>query len=309
MSNIKIKLVSIGLCLAMLVSLAACTGSTTDTSSDISSDISSETSSEDIVIQQPGGIGGTVIPTGDVAQKIEDANAINSDVVGWIKIEGTNIDYPVLQDPNGKTNDFSKINKYYEARDLYKKSSKNGVIFADDYNIIGSREELTRNTILYGHNWTNIEKNGAAVRMNDERDVMFAQLMMFSDLEFAKKTPTVSFVTEDDDITWVVFAAFYTDVDTSKGGFYYINDNPSDVDFMAIVNGAIVRSEHLYDVDVRLSDKVLTLSTCTRRLGNHDNQRFVVMARMLRDNESIEDFAEPIDNPSPQRPSWYTGNR
>lgn len=308
MSNIKTKLISIGLCLSMLVSLAACTGSS-DTSSDISSDILTGTSSEDIIIQQPGGIGETVTPTGDVAQKIADANAINSDVVGWLKIEGTNIDYPVLQDPNGKKNDFNNFNKKYESRDLYKKSSRNGSIFADDYNTIGDREELDRNTILYGHNWLNYEGNGAPVRMNDERDVMFGQLVMFSDLEFAKKTPTVSFVTEKDNITWVVFAAFYTDIDTKKGGFYYLAENPNDVDFMYVVNGAIARSEHLYDVDVRLSDKILTLSTCTRRLGNHENQRFVVMARMLRDNESVESFADPIDNPSPQRPSWYTGNR
>lgn len=311
MSKLMIKLISLALCLTMLFSFAACTGSTTDVSSDMTSSQtpSEDTSSEDIIIQQPGGIGDVLAPTGDVAQKIADANAINSDVVGWIKIEGTNIDYPVLQDPNGKSNDVNKINKYYEARDLYKKSSKNGVIFADDWNTMGSREELSRNTILYGHNWTNIEKNGAAVRMNDERDVMFAQLMMFSDLEFAKKTPTVSFVTETDDITWVIFAAFYTDVDTSKGGFYYIDDAPDDVEFMTIVNGALTRSEHNYDVDVRLSDKILTLSTCTRRLGNHENQRFVVMARMLRDNESIEDFAAPTDNPNPLRPTWYTGNR
>lgn len=306
MSNLKIKIISFVLCCATLVSLAACGGTSDVSSSDdtISQTSSEDTSSEEIDISQPGGIGNATLPTGDVAAKMSEANEINSDVIGWIKVEGTNIDYPVLQDPDGKNLPIAEVNQYYVDRDLYKKSSKNGCIFADDYNTLTTRDEFSRNTILYGHNWTNIEKNGAAVRMNDERDVMFAQLLMFSDLEFAKKTPTVTFVTEQDDVKWVIFAAFYTDLD-----FYYINDNPSDVDFMGIVNGAIQRSEHLYDVDVRLSDKILTLSTCTRRLGNHDNQRFVVMARMLRDNESLSDFAEPIDNPSPMRPSWYTGNR
>ncbi len=306
MSKLTIKLISLALFLAMLFSFAACTGNSNDTSSDIPSQTPSEdTSSEDIVIQQPGGIGDVLAPTGDIAQKIADANDINSDVVGWLKIEGTNIDYPVLQNPNGKNIPISQVNQYYLERDLYKKSSKNACIYADDYNTVTTREEFSKNTILYGHNWTNIEKNGAAVRMNDERDVMFAQLLMFSDLEFAKKTPTISFVTEQDDITWVVFAAFYAD----HNEFYYIDDAPKDVDFVGIVNGAIERSEHIYDVDVRLSDKILTLSTCTRRLGNHDKQRFVVMARMLRDNESVEDFAAPTDNPSPLRPTWYTGNR
>ena len=305
MSKLTIKLLSLALCIAMLFSFAACNGSS-DTSSDIpSQDASEDTSSEDVVVQQPGGIGETVAPTGDIAQKISEANDINSDVVGWIEIAGTNINYPVLQNPNGKNIPIQQVNQYYVDRDLYKKSSKNGCIYADDYNTVTTRGEFSRNTILYGHNWTNIEKNGAAVRMNDERDVMFAQLVMFSDLDFAKKTPTVTFVTEEDDIKWVVFAAFYTD----PNEFYYIADNPSDVEFMGIVNKAIQSSEHIYDVDVRLSDNILTLSTCTRRLGNHDKQRFVVMARMLRDNESLDDFAPPIDNPDPLRPTWYTGDR
>lgn len=248
---------------------------------------------------------GLTADTRNTTQKISAANEINSDVVGWINISGTNIDYPVLQDPNGKTNDFSQLNKYYETRDLYKQTNKNASIFADDWNTIGSKEELDRNTILYGHNWTNIEKNGAEVRMNNEEDVMFGQLPMLANLEFAKKTPTITFATEKDDITWVVFAVSYID----PNELYYVNESPNDVDFMRIVSGTIQRSEHIYDVDVQLSDKILTLSTCTRRLGNNDKQRFVVMARMLRDGESVESFAEPVDNPAPLRPTWYTGDR
>ena len=307
MSKLKIKITAFLLCASLAASLASCGGSggTSSNSSEYtSSDTSSVVSGDNTDVSQPGGIGDSSAPEGDIAKKIEEANAINSDVVGWLSIAGTNIDYPVLQDPNGKSNPINKVNQYYLERDLYKKTSKNGCIYADDYNNMGNRSQLSRNTILYGHNWTNIEKNGAAVRMNDERDVMFAQLLMFSDFDFAKKTPTITFSTEDDNITWVVFAAFYTDLD-----FYYINDNPNDVDFMGIVNGAIQRSEHLYDVDVRLSDKILTLSTCTRRLGNTSNQRFVVMARILRDNERVEDFAPPVDNPNPFRPSWYKGSK
>ena len=248
---------------------------------------------------------GSTTDTKDISQKIAEANAINSDVVGWINIAGTNIDYPVLQNPNGKDIPISQVNQYYIDKDLYKNSSKNGCIYVDDWCTMGTGEELSKNTILYGHNWTNIEKIGAEVRMNNEEDVMFGQLPMLTNLEFAKKTPIITFATEEDDITWVIFAVFYAD----PNEFYYINESPSDIDFMNLVNGAIERSEHIYDVDVRLSDKLLTLSTTTRRLGNHDKQRFVVMARMLRDGETIEDFAEPIDNLSPLRPSWYIGDR
>ncbi len=309
--NYKHKLAAVLVCLAMMTSFVACdnggqtsSGSNTssETTSTVSEDISSDTSSEES--EESGSIGDKEELDQDIKKKIDDAVKINSDVVGWLNIAGTNIDYPVLQNPDGKNVPISQVNQYYVGRDLYKKVSKNACIFADDYNQMGDRTELSRNTILYGHNWTNIEKNGAAVRMNDDRDVMFGQLLMFSDLDFAKKTPAFTFATLDDNITWVVFAAFYTDT-----SFYYIEDAPTDSEFMKIVNGAIERSEHIYDVDVRLSDKILTLSTCTRRLGSTDDQRFVVMARILRDNEKVEDFAAPTDNPNPKRPSWYKGNR
>ncbi len=290
----------------MLLTFASCVGDNGDSSSLPNNENSDE------VVSIPSGadssvdLGPVITPPENVTQKMNDALAINSDVVGWITISGTNIDYPVLQDPNGKNNpgDPNILNQYYLNRNLKKQQSRNGVIYADDWCTMGNRSELDRNTILYGHNWTNIEANGSAVRLNDESDVMFAQLMAFSDYEFAKKTPVIYFSTPTDDMVWVVFAAFYTDI-----AFNYILEDPTDQEFIGIINGAKARSQHNYDVDVMLNDKILTLSTCTRRLGSTADQRFVVMARLMHADEAIADFASPTVNENPKRPSWYTGNR
>lgn len=295
------KLLTILICFSILLSVVSCNGDTVDSSQQGSVDATSSTTSNDVVEDVK-----PFDPPEDPTAKMNEALDINSDVVGWISIPGTNIDYPVLQDPNGKNNppDPNILNQYYNNRNIHKQKSRNAVIFGDDWCTFGDRTELSRNTVLYGHNWTNIEANGAPVRLNDDADVMFAQLLAFSDYDFAKKSPAVYFSTPTDNMTWVVFAAFYTDT-----SFEYILENPSDKQFIGIINGAKSRSQYKYNVDVMLNDKIITLSTCTRRLGSTDKQRFVVMARLMRDGESITDFGVPVINESPKRPSWYTGNR
>ena len=296
------KVISLLICISMLFAFASCNNDTTTSSNTPSSDDTSSNTSS--LSNEAVDIGPVVVPSEEIVANINDALKINSDVVGWIVVPGTNIDYPVLQDPNGKSNPGDYVNRYYLKRDIYKRQSRNAVIFGDDYCNFGTRDELSRNTILYGHNWTNIEENGAEVRLNDESDVMFAQLLAFSNYDFAKKTPAVYFSTPEDSMVWVVFAAFYTDTE-----FMYILEEPTDQQFMGIVNGAKQRSQYNYGVDVMLNDKILTLSTCTRRLGSTDKQRFVVMARLLRAGEEITDFGTPEVNPNPLRPSWYTGSR
>ncbi len=237
-------------------------------------------------------------------KKINKTSKINSDVVGWIEINGTNIDYPVLQDPKGKINDVHELNLYYLNRNINKESDANGSIYADDWCVIGNRFELSRNTVIYGKNRTNNEIDGEQVYVARESDIMFAQLPSFSNYEFAKKTHVINFSTPTDDMTWVIFAVFYTDT-----AFNYILEQPSDMEFIGIVNGAKSRSQFNYDVDISLDDKILTLSTSTGRLGSTSDQRFVVMARLVRDGEDISKIAPPTINKNPKRPSWYTGDK
>ena len=152
---------------------------------------------------------------------------------------------------------------------------------------------MSKNTVLYGHNWTNISANP---RIGNEDDVMFAQLTSYHHLDFAKEHHYVYFNSLHKDMVWVVFAAFYTHIN-----FNYIEPNPTDAEFKNIINGAKERSEHIFDVDVNTSDKILTLSTCTRAFGKSDKQRFVVMARLLRDGESLSNISIS-KNPNPRRP-------
>ena len=179
------------------------------------------------------------------------------------------------------------------AKDLNKNYSKDGVIWADPDTRFGSADEISRNTVIYGHNWTNISNNP---RINNPNDVMFAQLTAYHHLNFAKVTPYIHYSTEAEEMTWKVFAAFYTDI-----GFNYLESNPSDAVFSQIISGAKSRSRHNFDVDITANDRIITLSTCTRAYGSSDQQRFVVMARQLRDNETIKTI-NVTTNPNPVLP-------
>jgi SrtB family sortase len=221
---------------------------------------------------------------------IKAYKAVNDDVKGWIKIPGTNIDYPVLHDARILS---TGSPHFYLDRDLYKKTSRIGVIYASPPTVFGTQKTMSQNTVLFGHNWTNYS---AYPRIGNANDVMFAQLTAFHHLDFAKKHPYIYYSTADEDMVWIIFAAFYTDV-----SFDYINPDPAGDEIVKIINGARLRSRHIYGVDMKTDDKLLTLSTCTRAYGKSANQRFVVMARLLRADERIEDISITA-NPKPVLP-------
>lgn len=213
---------------------------------------------------------------------------INADVKGWLRVPGTNINYPVL---------YSNDVMYYLNKNIYKQQDKNGVIWADPQARFGLADEIGKNTVLYGHNWTNVGGSYGEIRIGDARDVMFAQLPAYHYINFAKEHPYIYYSTEAEEMIWKVFAVFYTDI-----GFNYINGTPTDAELTNIINGAKSRSIHNFDVAVNSSDKILTLSTCTRVYGASEDQRFVVMARLLRSGEDTT-AVTVTSNPNPVKPN------
>lgn len=216
----------------------------------------------------------------------------NKDTIGWIKIPNTNIDYGVVKE---------NYSGEYLSLNYDKKYVKNGdSIWADAYNTFGTREQLSKNTIIYGHNWTNYKR---PIKIGRSSDTHFAQLAAYDYLSFAKKNPYISFSTLEEEMYWQIFAVFYTETD-----FYYIDENPSSL--TALTNEAIKRSIHNFGVEVTENDKILTLSTCTRVYNKEalaagrrkDEQRFVVMAKLMPRNAELtplnvtehKDFKRPV---------------
>jgi len=177
----------------------------------------------------------------------------NDDVVGYLKIDGTSIDYPVVQSDN---------NQFYLEHNIYKKSDRAGWVFLDFENDT-SRDDL--NTIIYAHN------------MRD--DVMFHSLRNYTSKDYFESHRYITFNTEYADQTWEVFS-FYR----APTSFYYIQVFfPTHDDFVNLLME--MKSRSIYDTGVEVSqdDRVLILSTCVG--GNDRNERYVLNARLVDDTE------------------------
>ena len=201
--------------------------------------------------------------------KIAEYKAINSDVVGWLEIPDTTINDVVVWYPND-------YNEYYLRKDVYKRYNQAGSYYADFRNKFdGTAAGLSRNTVIYGH----------SLDMNDNPDApYFSQLKKFWDIDFAKQHPYIYFSTEEEDLVWEIFAAFFTTTNHD-----YINplDNASESQVQKFLDEARARSDYDYNVEVSTDDKLLTLSTCVYKLspGRYPNEyRYVLMAKLVTDD-------------------------
>lgn len=201
--------------------------------------------SEQIVEEDPPTESNLVIKN----KYIASLKTINPDVVGYLKVKNTNVDYPVV---------LGKDNVYYLKKNLYQEDDINGWIYMDFRN---SAESLNDNTIIYGHN---MYYSG----------VMFGTLhrVLTSNWQSDPNNLVISFDTMYESMNWQIFS-IYTIPKTSdylKVSF----DSPSEQE--EYIQKVQSRSIKNFGVSVTGKDKMLTLSTCTG-----DNSRLVIHAKLL----------------------------
>lgn len=185
-----------------------------------------------------------------VAQHTEltKLQAINPRIVGWLTLEGTRLNNPVLQ---AADNDFYLRHNYKD------EESRGGSIFMDFRN---DADQLDRHTIFYGH----VLRNGT----------MFGDLAKFAEQAYANEHPVFFYETTQSKYELHVFAAYETTTD-----FYYIETNFTDDTYMTFVNEIQARSAITMPVTVNETDRIVTFSTCTT--SANDEERFVVHAKIV----------------------------
>ena len=182
----------------------------------------------------------------------------NPDCIGWLTIEGTKIDYPVMYRPGDKN--------YYLHRDFNGDYSANGCLFLAEECVPGDSDNL----IIYGHH------------MNSGK--MFADLEKYKDKEFYVGHPTILFRTIWGNEHYQILSAFTTPVYTGNDFDYY--------SFIKAQKGADyeyfireIKRKAIYETGstAEYGDKLLTLSTCEY---SQRNGRMVVVAKKIQQNES-----------------------
>lgn len=171
--------------------------------------------------------------------------AINSDTVGYLKVNGINIASVVVQ---------AKDNDYYLSHNFNKNYSQAGWIFADFRNRLDGTDN---NVIIYGHNM----KNGS----------MFSNLknILTKEWQNVEENMYVTFVTECENSIYKVFSVYQIEVEN-----YYITTRFNDGSFSDFVNKLKSRSVKDFNVNVENKNQILTLSTC----ADNNNYRVVLHA-------------------------------
>lgn len=187
-------------------------------------------------------------------KKYKDVYSQNSDMVGWIRVSDTRIDYPVMHN--------KQSNAYYLHRNIAKEYSSSGIPFMD-YQCRGDGTD--DNTIIYAHNM----RNGS----------MFHDLLKYGDKNFYNTHKIIEFDTLKSFNKYEIFAVIRTKVGSEKEFKYYDFINAkTPAEFDKFISKCIRLSLYKTNVIPRYGENLLTLSTCSY---NTDNERFVVFAKKL----------------------------
>jgi sortase B len=215
----------------------------------------------------------------------------NPDYVGYIYIDGTRINYPIVQ----KTTEEQK--EYYLKHNFLGEEAKAGSIFLDYRCRLGGDSQST-NMVIYGHN------------MQDES--MFGQLKKYKDVDgYYSEHPIIQLSSRYETSLYKIFSVFIEDVSTDNlDQFQYYNmiGFNSEDEFYEYANGCKQRSLISNDVDVTYGDKLLTLSTCSSVFNNTSGDgRLIIVARRVRSGEDVYEGTENATfNPDPLMPDlWY----
>lgn len=177
---------------------------------------------------------------------------INKDTVGWLTVNNTRIDYPVVQ---------AKDNDYYLRRDYYQNKNRHGWIFMDYRN---NPDELNENTIIYGHNLAN--------------QTMFGTLRYALNSYWYKKSANqiITFNTPNENMKFQIFS-IYTIPTTND---YLDITFPTTDAYQTYIDLVKGRSIYDFNIEVATDDKILTLSTC----ANGNDKRLVIHAKLIKES-------------------------
>ena len=175
----------------------------------------------------------------------------NQDFIGWIKIDGTKVDYPVMQSPNNPD--------YYLKHSFEKAYSDYGVPYIDEACATG----ISNNLVIYGHHM----RNGT----------MFSDLCNYTDADFCKEHPIINFDTLSGFGEYQVVAVFK--FNTNHEDFRYNEyTQMNEEQFKEFMSQVHARQCYDTGIDAEYGDQLITLSTCEY---TYNNGRFVVVAKKV----------------------------
>lgn len=214
----------------------------------------------------------------------------NNDLIGWLTVPGTNVDYPVVQ---------GEDNEYYLNHNYEGKNDSQGWPFLG---VEGDVLYENKNLVIHGHN----QRNGR----------MFGTLQSYdtvtngkTSLEFYKNNPIFTFDTiyEEGEGTYAICAVMLLNADLQYGSIFNFmyNDFSDDEHFLLFAEHIMRRSLIDTGIEIEADDQLLMLSTCTKR--QLSDARLVIVGVKITEEEAEElDVSEAVINENVLMPEqWY----
>lgn len=190
----------------------------------------------------------------EILRQYAELYQMNTDLAGWLKIDGTKVNYPVMQTPESPD--------YYLKRSFDKAYSEHGCLYAREVCDLNAPSD---NITIYGHH------------MRD--GTMFGGLSQYKDQSYYESHSTLIFDTLTESHTYEILAVFLTTASEGEGFHYHLFSDASDeAHYNEFV--ATCKALSLYDtgVDAVYGDKLITLSTCDY---TQTNGRLVLVAKRI----------------------------
>ena len=189
--------------------------------------------------------------------QIKELQKENQEIMGWLEIEDTNINYPICQTNN---------NDFYLTHNYKKEKASTGSLFLDkDFDMVNG----SSNYLIYGH--------------RNKQGLMFEDLMKYAKEDFYKKHTKIKFTTLKEDVDYEIMSVFYSRVyyqDEKKVfRYYYFVNAENENEYNNYVEQC--KKVSIYDTGItaEYGEQLLTLSTCEY---SQEDGRFVVVAKKVK---------------------------
>ena len=192
--------------------------------------------------------------------KIKDTKIADSPAIGWVRVQGTNIDTPMVI----RTDEVEESVGY-------------NYLWLSEYYF-----ENENRKVIYGHNIRNVS---AYPEVGNTEHIKFEQLVSFAYYDFAKENLYIQFSDGNDEALYKIYAVTFNNLGDEYGQSYKkenLDNYIKEVKYNSIYN---------YDVDVTKDDELISLITCTRYFGKYEKTQFKVDARRVRENEKINKYS------------------
>lgn len=184
--------------------------------------------------------------------------------IAWLKVQGTTIDAPIIG---------------YDNIEAFNSIDKENYLWNNNNN-----EKLYNQVSISGHNILNLSSNP---EIGLEYFSRFDDLMSFVYEDFAKENKYIQYTIDNQDYIYKIFGVFFEkdyNLDLSYKNDY--SEEKMDNYIKQIKSSSI----YDYEIEVDETDSVITLTTCTRMFGLGDKRQFVVVGRLVRPNEKIDNY-------------------